>query len=163
MKRKTKPPMWRLLPLCLLSACAATDPATSTGPSGAQGEARIVRTAALTLGPPTSKNDSQPANRTFQTSGTSGWVDAQGAWQIRSEVEHRRLRCAVYQVGAQLGLGSPGCSSVEWLTGLEYVTRERHCNNAARIHSGVGRFADIGNTFDVASCVQVVVSCEGAC
>ena len=108
--------MWRLLPLCLLVACAGTDPKESTRNSGTAAQAQIVRTVELPLAPPSTTIAGQPSNKVFQATGTSGWVDSTGVWQIRSEVSHSRLRCGVYEIGMQLGRGSPRCSAVRWVT-----------------------------------------------
>jgi hypothetical protein len=158
--------MWRVwslcLPLCLIGACVATDPQKSIDSSDTPpAAARIVRTTDLPLTGGSVRPDGQLADRTFESSGISGWLDATGAWQIRSKVPHSRLRCGVYEVGMQLGRGDAGCSDVRWVTDVEYVTRERQCNSATRIHSGRGQIPIA--QFETASCVRVVVRCEGTC
>lgn len=157
--------MWRSLslslPLCLLGACVATDPQKSADGETPVASARIVRTTDVPLTGLSVKADGQLSNRTFETSGTSGWLDATGAWQIRSKVPHTRLRCGTYEVGMQLGRGDGGCSDVRWVTDVEYVTRERQCNSATQIHSGRGIISVA--QFETASCVRVVVRCAGTC
>lgn len=160
--------MWRLLPLYLslglLTACAANDAKTSTDDSDATpAPAGIVRTTDLPLGASAVMVEGRTSNRIFQSSGISGWIDSAGVWQLRSEVPHSRLRCATYEVGMQLGSGDPGCSRVRWLTNVEYVTRETQCNSATRIHSGRGSLSNADQQLEAASCVRIVVHCEGAC
>jgi len=153
--------MWRLLPLCLLVACVATDPNRSASVEGGTGaQPRIIRTLELPLRPPTLIVEGEPSRWTFQDFNVSGWVDDQGLWSIRSEVSHSRLRCATYEVGVQLGKGLLSCSNVRWLTDIEYVSRVRHCNGATRIHTGGGRFLDAA-VVEAADCARVVVRCEG--
>lgn len=157
--------MWRslslCLPLCLVGACVATDPRETTDDEMPVVSASIVRTTDVPLVGGAVEADGQLSNRTFEFSGTSGWLEATGAWQIRSEVLHGRVRCATYEVGMQVGRGDDGCSDVRWVTDVEYVTRERQCNSAARIHSGRGEIPVA--QFETASCVRVVVRCAGVC
>ena len=54
-------------------------------------------------------------------------------------------------------------ADVEWLSGVEYATRVRHCNSASRLHAGGGEFSDAANRYNEVSCVRVLVRCEGAC
>ena len=154
--------MWRVLPLCLLLvACVATDSTKSTsGGQGAAGQPRVVRAMELPLRPPRLIVPGEPARWTFQDFNVAGWVDENGAWHIRSEVSHGRIRCAVYEVGVQLGKGLPACSNVSWLTPVEYATRERQCNSATRVHNGNGRFFDTG-AVAAANCARVLIRCEG--
>ena len=153
--------MWRLLPVCLLVACVATDPQRSTSSgSGASTHSRVIRALELPMQPPTLLIEDEPARWTFQDFNVAGWVDENGFWHTRSEVSHGRLRCATYEVGVQLGKGLPGCSNVRWLSDVEYASRVRHCNSATRIHSGGGRFFDT-SIVEAANCVRVLVRCEG--
>ena len=153
--------MWRLLPLCLLVACVATDPNKSASVGGGAGaQPLIIRTLELPLRPPTLIVEGEPSRWTFQDFNVSGWVDEQGLWSIRSEVHHARLRCATYEVGIQLGKGLLSCSNVTWLTSVEFASRVRHCNGATRIHTGGGRFMDTA-VVEAANCVRVAVRCEG--
>ena len=153
--------MWRLLPLCLLVACVATDPKKSASSGGAVGtEPRVVRALELPPRPPALIVEGEPSRWTFQDFNVSGWVDEQGLWSIRSEISHGRIRCAVYQVGIQLGKGVPACSNVSWLTHVEFASRVRHCNSATRIHTGGGRFLERA-AVEAANCARVLVRCEG--
>jgi hypothetical protein len=160
--------MWRslfpCLALCVVAACAATDPNKSSGNDNiAVTQAHIVRTAEVPLGPATTMTIGQPAHRVFQAVWSSGRVDSEGVWQNRSEIPHNRLRCGVYEVGMQLGQGNPGCVNVRWVTDVEFATRQRQCNSATRIHKGGGRFSNMADRLEEASCVRVVVRCEGTC
>ena len=92
-----------------------------------------------------------------------GWLDETGAWHIEGEVHHGRLRCATYQMGIQLGRSSRACVDAEWMTGIEYATRLRHCNSASRLHEGGGKFSGTVNLFQETGCVRVVIRCEGTC
>jgi hypothetical protein len=153
--------MWRILPLCLLVACAAIDPNRSTsGGGGASAQPHIIRALQLPLQPPTLIVQGEPSKWTFRDFNVSGWVDENGFWDIRSEISHGRIPCATYEVGVQLGRGRPACSNVDWLTNVEYGSRVRHCNSATRIHSGGGRFFDT-SAVEAANCARVVVRCDG--
>lgn len=153
--------MWRLLPLCLLVACTATDFRKSTlGGGDAPAHTRIIRAMELPLQPPPLLVEGEPVRWSFRDFNISGWVDENGFWNIRSEISHGRIRCASYEVGVQLGKGLPACSNVDWLTGVEYGSRVRHCNSATRVHSDGGRFFDTPAVV-AANCARVLVRCEG--
>ncbi len=145
--------MWKLLPVLLLVACATNDPQ----------QARIFRQVELPVSSVGPALDNQPARKTFQGKGIEGWLDQTGAWQLKGEVHHTRLRCGSYELGIQLGRGSPACSEVDWLTGVEFVTRLRHCNSASRLHVGGGQFASLVGRFAEVGCARVLVRCEGTC
>ena len=161
--------MWKLLPVCLLfssfllASCAVNDQQQSASDENQSAQGRIVRQFELPLVSSAQTRSGQTSRSTFQKQGIQGWLDETGAWHISGEVHHGRLRCATYETGIQPGRGNPGCSNVEWLTDIEYVTRMRHCNSAKRLHVGEGRFSGMENRLEGASCVRVVVRCEGAC
>ncbi len=153
--------MWRLLPLCLLVACVATEPRKSNPGEGARAApTRVVRVMDLPLQPPRVIVEGEPVRWTFRDFNVSGWLDENGDWHVRSEVSHGRIRCAAYEVGVQLGKGLPACSNFQRLNGVAWATRVRHCNSATRIHSGGGSFADT-KAVEAATCARVVVRCEG--
>jgi hypothetical protein len=155
--------MWRLLPLCLLAGCMFTDPKQSADSTSSVDGPRILRATELPLSSATPSLDGESSTRSFRGSWASGQVDTTGGWHIRSEVQHGRLRCGVYEVGMQLGRGNRQCTDARWVTGVDYVTRERQCNSATRIHTGGGRFSSTGNRFEEANCVRVVLRCQGNC
>ena len=155
--------MWKLLPVCLLVSCAAGDPRPPAGGGDRSDGARIVRQVELTVASSAAAVPGQASRKTFQKQGVQGWLDETGAWHIEGEVDHGRLRCGTYQMGIQFGRGNPACSAAEWLTGVEYATRLRHCNSATRLHTGGGRFPQAGNRFEEVNCVRVLVRCEGVC
>lgn len=154
--------MWKLLPVLLMVSCAVNDQQQPDG-GNQSGQGRIVRQVELPVEPSVQAMRGQPAKKTFQRQGVQGWLDDAGTWHIRSEVHHGRLRCATYETGIQLGRGNPACSAVEWLTGIEYTTRLRHCNSATRLHAGSGQFPAMANRLQEVSCVRVVIRCEGTC
>ena len=153
--------MWRLLPVCLLVGCVATDPFKSSSPEGvSMAQARAVRVMDLPLQPPKIVVEGEPVRWTFSDFNVSGWLDENGNWQIHSEVSHGRIRCATYQIGVQLGKGLPACNNFQWLTGVEFAPQVRHCNSATRIHKGGGRYTDM-EAVASATCARIVVRCEG--
>ncbi len=155
--------MWRLLPVFLLVSCAADDVKQPAHGEHQPDQGRIVRLVELPVVSSTQSVDGQPSRRTFEKQGIKGWLDETGVWHIEAEVHHGRLRCGTYETGIQLGRGNPACSDVEWLTGVESVTRQRHCNSATRLHRGGGRFSEAASRFEEVSCVRLVVRCEGTC
>ena len=155
--------MWKLLPVFFLVSCAAVEQQESASDDKQAEQGRIVRQFQTSLESVQASVDGQPSRRAFQGNGVQGWLDGTGAWNIRAEVHHRRLRCGVYETGIQVGRGNPGCSNVEWLTGIEYGTRLRHCNSASRVHGGGGLFTDLANRLEEMTCARVVVRCEGTC
>ena len=148
--------MWRLLPVLLLVSCAANEEKQPD-------QGRIVRLVELPLTAATQSVAGQPSRRTFEKQGIQGWLDATGAWQIKAEVNHSRILCGTYETGIQLGRGNPACSDVQWLTGAEFVSRQRQCNSATRLHRGSGRFSEAPSRLEEVSCVRLVVRCEGTC
>ena len=154
--------MWKLLPLCLLVSCAASeeqDISDGNEPS----RAGVVRQVDLVVESSPIPTGGQPSRRTFQRQGIEGWLDETGAWHINGDVRHGRLRCGTYETGIQLGRGSPACSDVQWLSDVEYATRLRHCNSASRVHAGGGVFSNAALRLEEVTCVRVVVRCEGTC
>ena len=148
--------MWRLLPVLLLAACAASDEKQPD-------QGRIVRLVQLPLTSPAQPVAGQPSRRAFEKQGVQGWVDQAGAWHIEAEVHHGRIRCGTYETGIQLGRGNAACSDVQWLTGVEFVARQRQCNSATRLHRGSGRFSEAVSRLEQVSCARLVVRCEGTC
>lgn len=155
--------MWKLLPFCLLVSCAVNDQRESAAGDKPSVQARIVRQVELPLEPASVSISGRSPRRVFQRRGLQGWLDETGAWHIEGEVEHGRLRCATYEMGIQLGRGKPACAEPEWVTGVEYGTRLRHCNSASRLHAGGGVFPQTAFRFDEVSCARIVVRCEGVC
>lgn len=154
--------MWKLLPLCLLVSCAATDQQHASG-GNQPDQGRVVRQVRLPVESSTQTVSGQPSKKTFGRQGMQGWLDETGVWQFRTEVNHGRLRCGTYETSIQLGRGNPACTDVEWLTAVEPVARLRHCNSATRIHAGGGELSDGVNRFAETTCVRIVVRCEGTC
>lgn len=155
--------MWRFLPVLLLTSCAVPDQQQPAGSAGQSSEWRIVRQTEISLEPSTEAVGGQPAKMVFRSTDVRGWLDVSGSWHFKAEVRHNRLRCATYQTGIQLGLGNTACSDVSWVGGVEYATRLRHCNSAARLHVGSGTSSDRTNGMVDVSCVRVVVRCDGIC
>ena len=94
---------------------------------------------------------------------TRGEIRTTGAWSISNTVVHTRLRCATYETGIQLGKGDPACSQVQWLTNVQYGTRQTHCNSATLVHTGGGEFSGMAGVIEAATCVRVVTRCMGTC
>ncbi len=155
--------MFRLLPVLLLASCAAHDQQQPDSVDTQSDQGRIVRQFELPLASSVQSAAGQPARKTFQIKGMQGWLDQTGSWQIMGEVHHGRLRCASYEVGVQYGSSSAACSDVEWLTGVEYATRLRHCNSATRLHIGGGSFPALADRLEAVSCARLIVRCQGIC
>jgi hypothetical protein len=106
---------------------------------------------------------SHGADWVFEAGAIRGAVEESGAWNIRAEVAHKRLRCATYETGIRLGVGDASCDKVDWLTEVQYGTRQTQCNGATVIHAGRGSFDLPRSTIAPVNCVRVVVRCSGAC
>lgn len=154
--------IWRLFPVLLLASCAAPEPGERAGESPPEGS-RIIRTVDLPLTPVPAAGARQPGAKAFQGRDIEGEVDASGAWSIRAAVTHTRLRCATYETGIQLGQGDAACSSVRWLSNVEFGTRQTHCNSATLIHAGGGELPVTRDVLDQSNCVRVVTRCTGPC
>jgi hypothetical protein len=156
--------MWRLLPALVLVSCAAQEPDDSVVAEGRNSNSsRIVGTLDLPLIPASTSGARQPATKEFQGRGTRGRISESGTWSISTTVTHTRLRCATYETGIQLGQGNADCSSVRWLSAVQFGTRQTHCNSATLIHTGGDELAGVKDTFEVSNCVRVVTRCNGAC
>ena len=154
--------MWKLLPLILLASCAVDAPREPASQSRQAGY-RIVNIVDVPLNPASRPRGEQVPTKDFQRGDALGWIRKTGAWNIRAAVAHPRLRCATYETGIQLGAGSRACSDVQWLTNVEFGTRQTQCNNATAVHAGGGKSAEAGNAFGSSTCVRVVTRCTGAC
>ncbi len=143
-----------VLTIGLVVGCATDDSASSSAPT-------IVRMVDSPLARATPGSDT--ADRVFQVGAIRGSVQESGAWNIRAEVTHKRLRCATYETGIRLGKGDAACDQVEWLTDVQYGTQRTQCNGATLIHSGGGNFDLPRSAIAPANCVRVVVRCSGAC
>jgi len=156
--------MWRLLPVFLLVSCAVSDQQQPANGESEPTQGRIVRQMALPVESSAQAIRGQASKKTFQRQGVQGWLDETGAWHMEADVHHSRLLCGMYETGIQLGKGKAACSDeTEWLTGVQYATRLRHCNSASRLHVGGGRFPDAANRLGEVTCVRVLVRCEGSC
>jgi len=153
--------MWRLLPALLLVSCAAQEPNDNVAEARSPDGSRIVGTLDLPLTP--TPGVRQPATKELQGRDARGQVSESGTWSIRTAVTHTRLRCATYETGIRLGQGNADCSSVRWLSPVQFGTRQTHCNSAALIHTGGGEIPMTKDTFDLSNCVRVVTRCNGAC
>ena len=151
--------IWQFLPVLLLTSCVVPDQQPTASSADQSREWRIVRQAKMSLEPSTEAVGGQPARMVYRSTDVRGWLDGSGSWYFKAEVGHNRLRCATYQTGR----GNPACSDVTWIGGVEYATRLRHCNSAARLHVGSGTFSDRSNGMAGVSCVRVVVRCDGIC
>ena len=151
--------MWKLLPILLLVSCAVNEQKETATSGQAPDSFRIVRILEVPLEP----SSGQDSGRAFQHRESSGRIEKDGAWTITGPVTHNRIRCATYETGTQFGRGNPACSHVEWLTGIEYGTRQTHCNSATLIHRGGGKFTDVEGVFGTLSCARVITRCSGAC
>ena len=95
------------------------------------GEPRIVRQVDLQLRP----GASDDGERVFRDASLRGTATASGAWRVRAEIVHPRLRCASYQLGLRFGSGDAACEDVDWRTGNDFLPSRTQCNNATLIHS----------------------------
>lgn len=139
---------------------ALTGCAQQETPAGAaqSDEPRIVRQIDRPLLPAAADGE-----RAFRDGFARGALSADGAWRVRAEIMHPRLRCASYAVGVRFGSGDDGCTDVDWQTDAEFLPSHRQCNNAGVIHSGVGSVDLAPEAIDALTCARVMVSCTGAC
>jgi hypothetical protein len=146
--------------LLAIGGCAS-DP-TSRG-DDPQDAPRIVQETRLPL--QAERADARPAERRWTFTGPSaqGSLDASGAWSLRAEIEHRRLRCATYEAGIRVGRGNASCENVEWLTAPQFGAERLQCNQATVVHTGSGSVDLPPSTVGNVNCVGVLWRCRGAC
>ena len=155
--------MQRLLLIASLLAiggCASDEAARSDASPDAP---RIIQETRLPL--QTERAGARPAERrwTFASQSIQGSLDGSGAWSLRAEVEHPRLRCATYEAGIRVGRGDASCDNVEWLTAPQFGPERRQCNQATVVHTGSGTFELPQSAVGSVNCVGVVLRCSGAC
>lgn len=91
------------------------------------------------------------------------WLARKGELKVDIWVQHRGLLCATYEVGIRFGEGSRGCTDVNWLAPVHWITERRQCNNAIIQHVGVDTDEHIMMTFERVTCAERVVRCKGNC
>ena len=155
--------MWRLIPIILLVSCAVNEHKETAAGGESSESFRIVRILEVPLEPSSLRDSVHLPSMVFRHRESSGRIEEDGVWSITGPVTHNRIRCATYETGIQFGRGNPACSHVEWLTGIEYGTRQRHCNSATLIHRGGGKFTGVEEVFGTLTCARVVTRCAGTC
>ncbi len=101
------------------------------------------------------------ARKSFRFSSGEGWLDAEGSFQMKTDVRHRKLLCARYRMAVQFGVGESGCRSVEWLGKMHRLTNRQQCNGVTLTHSGGDRLEPLANHYNVVSCARLQVICSG--
>lgn len=147
-----------IIGLAAIGGCATDEAALSEAPQDAP---RIVQDTTVplrTVGKGTSPGQRQ---RTFAAPSIEGSLDASGAWSVRAEIQHPRLRCATYEAGVRFGRGNSFCDAVEWLTPPQFGPERRQCNQATLVHTGSGRIDLPRSAIGGINCVGVVVRCRG--
>lgn len=128
-----------------------------------QNASNIVRSIDIRLIEKTRFNKNEPIKKVFKDLEYEGWLNSEGDWNIQGKVSHNRLRCATYELGVQLGKGSPACLNVKWISGISYGTRKEQCNSVAMNHSGGGEIELLETKINDITCVKVVTKCTGTC
>lgn len=123
----------------------------------------IVKSMDIRLIEKTRFNKNEPLKKLFKDLEYEGWFNSEGEWNIKGTVAHGRLRCATYELGVQLGKGSPACLNIEWFTEISYGTRKEQCNSVTMTHSGGGQSEVFKSKIQEATCVKVVTRCTGTC
>ena len=104
------------------------------------------------------------SRKVFKFSHGEAWVDESGAFQLKAEVAHSKLRCALYQASVRFGVGGQGCTAVQWLEEVQSLPELRQCNGAELVHAGGDSLESLKLAYDSVSCARVQVSCQsGAC
>jgi hypothetical protein len=91
------------------------------------------------------------------------WLRRTGEWHVEGDVDHRGLLCGDYEMGMRFGTGSPGCTNVEWLSEVRYVTLRKQCNDATLRHVGGDTQPDLAPRFDRVTCAERLIRCNGNC
>lgn len=153
-------PLSVVLILCVIGVSVQSCTAPTAQPEGSY---RVLNRIAVPISPALGTSEGQPFRRQFEQRDVNGSINDTGRWTIENVVNHSHFRCGIYEVGIQLGRGTPGCSQPQWFGEPEYGTRERHCNSASRIHVGGGSLPVTREQVAEASCVRVLVRCSGIC
>jgi hypothetical protein len=149
-----------IIGLLAIAGCATDEAARSEGSQDAPG---IVQDTPVPLR--AARPGASPGQRqwTFTTQSIEGSLDGSGAWTLRAEIDHPRLRCATYEAGVRFGRGNASCDNVEWLTAPQFGPERLQCNQATLVHTGNGRVDLPQGAIGSINCVGVVVRCRGAC
>jgi hypothetical protein len=107
--------------------------------------------------------EGKPTRKDFRLGDGAIWVRNGGEWRVEAQVSHPFLLCGTYRVGVHFGIRNPGCTNVQWLTDLDYVTGEIHCNQATRLHVGGDTTEGLRQRFAEISCTERTIKCTGRC
>lgn len=93
----------------------------------------------------------------------TAWLTPQGDLRVETWVQHRGLLCGTYEIGIRFGHGESGCTNVEWLAPVHWLTSKRQCNNALMQHVGNDIDPHMAEVFDRVTCAERMVRCSGRC
>ncbi len=148
-----------IIGLLAIGGCATDEAARS---DDTQDAPRIIQETKLPLS--AVRAGAQPLERrwTFASQSIQGSLDGSGAWSLRAEIDHPRLRCATYEAGIRVGRGDASCDKVEWLTAPQFGSERLQCNQATTVHTGSGRLDLPQGAIGGINCVGVLVRCRGS-
>lgn len=99
----------------------------------------------------------------FGRSVGKAWLADLGEIRVDIWVQHRGLLCATYEVGIRFGQGTHGCTEVQWLAPVHWLTSRRQCNNALVEHVGADTDEHMVALFGQVTCAERLIRCEGNC
>jgi hypothetical protein len=137
-----------------MTALAAMSPAALASENRAQAPATL---------PSVQVQGFELQRKDFRFGQFSGWLKRDGTWHIEGPVRHNGLLCGTYEVGVRFGMGEQGCTNVQWISDVSYVTSNEQCNNAERPHSGTEIDDALAGQFDAITCAERVIRCTGTC
>jgi hypothetical protein len=105
----------------------------------------------------------RPDRLDFNFSDVKAWLLPSGDWRVEGKVAHKGALCGTYELGLRFGVGSHGCTEVEWLTQPTYATNQRQCNSATEFHVGGESQPELREHYTRISCAERLIRCSGNC
>ena len=99
--------------------------------------------------------------KTFRFSTGEAWLDANGSFEVKLDVKHRKLICAQYRSAIRFGKGNPGCQQVAWDSDMIKLSSKRQCNSAELTHYGANTLDYLAEQYSEMTCAQIQVTCSG--
>jgi hypothetical protein len=99
----------------------------------------------------------------FDFGQTKAWLRSDGSFGIEGTAGHSGLRCGNYMLGIRFGVGSPGCTDVQWLGGPRVGAGKKQCNNGTVQLSAGGNEKQLADNYAKVTCAERLLFCDGNC
>jgi hypothetical protein len=129
----------------------------------AQADSGYVYTTTAVARPGLMLEAGKPDRLDFNFGDVRAWLLPSGDWRMEGKVAHKGALCGTYELGLRFGVGSHGCTDVEWLSQPTYATSQRQCNSATEFHVGGESQPELREHYTRVSCAERLIRCTGNC